>query len=73
MNKACYLVNKIPSSAIDFKAPEELCNEKPPSYNHLKVFGCTTYAYQNEGKLEPRSLKCMFLGYLDGVKGYIFG
>ena len=39
-------------------------------YSELRIFGCTTYAHVKQGKLEPRALKCAFLGYLDGTKGY---
>lgn len=28
------------------------------------------YAHVNNGKLEPRSIKCVFLGYKASVKGY---
>ncbi|KAG8483701.1 hypothetical protein CXB51_023428 [Gossypium anomalum] len=35
-----------------------------------KIFGCPAYAHVNNGKLEPRSIKCVFLGYKAGVKGY---
>ena len=34
------------------------------------MFGCAAYAYKSEGKLKPMSLKCVFLGYPLGVKGY---
>lgn len=34
------------------------------------MFGCAAYAHQSKGKLEPRSVKCVFLGYPIGVKGY---
>ena len=37
---------------------------------NLRVFGCVAYAYIRQGKLEPRALKCMFLGYPQGVNGY---
>ncbi|KAG8497386.1 hypothetical protein CXB51_008630 [Gossypium anomalum] len=35
-----------------------------------KIFGCPAYAHIDNGKLEPRSIKCVFLGYKVGVKGY---
>ncbi|KAG8475586.1 hypothetical protein CXB51_032459 [Gossypium anomalum] len=37
---------------------------------HLTIFGCLAYAHVDNGKLEPRSIKCVFLGYKAGVKGY---
>ncbi|KAH9650014.1 hypothetical protein KPL70_026198 [Citrus sinensis] len=67
---ACLLVNLSPSAAIEFKTPYELWSGKPGNYNNLKVFGCTTYAHTNQGKLEPRALKGQLIGYPDGVKGY---
>ncbi|KAH9685181.1 Integrase catalytic domain-containing protein [Citrus sinensis] len=43
---------------------------KAANYLGLKIFGCAAYAHVKQGKLEPRALKCVFLGYLKGVKGY---
>lgn len=34
------------------------------------MFGCAAFAHQYEGKLEPRAVKCVMLGYPEGVKGY---
>ncbi|KAG8485684.1 hypothetical protein CXB51_019017 [Gossypium anomalum] len=34
------------------------------------IFGCPAYAHVDNGKLELRSIKCVFLGYKAGVKGY---
>ena len=42
----------------------------PPTYLDFKIFGCLTYAHVDNGKLEPRPMKCIFLGYKSGVKGY---
>ena len=36
----------------------------------MKIFGCPTYAHSDNGKSKPRSMKCIFLGYKSGVKGY---
>jgi len=59
---AAYLVNRCPSSALEFKTPEEVWSNKPPDLSNLKTFGCAAYAHQSIGKLEPRSIKCVFLG-----------
>ena len=36
----------------------------------MRVFDCTAYAYVDNGKLKPRAIKCIFLGYKSSVKGY---
>ncbi|KAG8490246.1 hypothetical protein CXB51_015516 [Gossypium anomalum] len=35
-----------------------------------KIFGCPAYTHVDNRKLELRSIKCVFLGYKAGVKGY---
>ena len=70
VNTAAYLVNRSPSTAIDFKTPQEVWSGKPSNYSGLKIFGCPAYAHVSDGKLEPRAMKCIFLGYATGVKGY---
>ena len=39
-------------------------------YSDLKIFGCLAYACVDNGKLEPKPVKCVFIGYKNGVKGY---
>ncbi|KAL0358834.1 UNVERIFIED_CONTAM: Retrovirus-related Pol polyprotein from transposon TNT 1-94 [Sesamum angustifolium] len=36
----------------------------------LRVFGCSAFVHQSVDKLAPRSQKCVFIGYPDGIKGY---
>jgi len=43
---------------------------KSADYSNLKIFGCTVYYHVNEGKLEPRARKGVFVGYGDRVKGF---
>ena len=64
------MINRSPSIAIDKKIPTEVWSGSPSDYSQLKVFGCTAYAHVDNGKLEPRAAKCVFLGYGEGVKGY---
>ncbi|GAB2276096.1 hypothetical protein Dimus_039170 [Dionaea muscipula] len=70
LNTAAYLVNRSPSTVLNLKCPEEIWNKRSPSLDHLKIFGCSAYAHKNDGKLNPRSVKCVFLGYQEGTKGY---
>ncbi|KAG8473481.1 hypothetical protein CXB51_035654 [Gossypium anomalum] len=67
---ACFLINRSPSVAIEKKTPQEVWSGNPANYSDLKIFGCPAYAHVDNGKLEPRSIKCVFLGYKAGVKGY---
>lgn len=39
-------------------------------YFVFRTFGCTAFSHLNEEKLEPRFWKCIFLGYVEGVKDY---
>ncbi|KAG8492823.1 hypothetical protein CXB51_010147 [Gossypium anomalum] len=67
---ACFLINRSPSVAIEKKTPQEVWSGNPANYFDLKMFGCPVYAHVDNGKLEPRSIKCVFLSYKAGVKGY---
>jgi hypothetical protein len=66
----CHWINCSPSTAIDKKTPIEVWSGSPYDYSQLRVFGCTAYAHVDNGKLEPRAIKCVILGYGSGVKAY---
>ena len=70
VNIVVYLVNRFSSTVIDLKTPQEVWSGKPSNYFGLRIFGCPAYAHVNDGKLEPREMKCIFLGYPMSVKGY---
>nr|GEY96269.1 retrovirus-related Pol polyprotein from transposon TNT 1-94 [Tanacetum cinerariifolium] len=67
---AVYLINRSPSTAIDKKTPMEMWSRHPSDYEMLRTFGCVAYSHVQQGKLEPRAVKCVLLGYPEGVKGY---
>jgi len=67
---AVFLINKSPSSSIEFDIPEEKWTGHPPDYKILKKFGSVAYIHSDQGKLNPRAKKGIFLGYPDGVKGF---
>jgi len=65
-----YLVNRSPAFAVDHNVPEELWLNRKSGYKHLRRFGSVAYVHQDQGKLKPRALKGVFLGYPQGTKGY---
>ena len=72
---AVHLINRSPSKVLDKEAVAEMVwSGKKPSYKHLRVFGCEAYSHipkEFRNKLEPKSRKCIFLGYGEsGEMGY---
>ncbi|KAG8481151.1 hypothetical protein CXB51_025916 [Gossypium anomalum] len=67
---ACFFINRSPPIAIEKKTTQEVWSGNPANYSDLKIFGCPAYAHVDNGKLELRSIKCVFLGYKASVKGY---
>ncbi|KAJ9688914.1 hypothetical protein PVL29_014528 [Vitis rotundifolia] len=75
---ATYMINRILSRVLDNKSPVEILKSFYPHFrtsNGLipRVFGCTAFVHvhsQHRDKLDPRAIKCVFLGYSSTQKGY---
>jgi hypothetical protein len=73
INTAAYLINRGPSVPLEQRIPEEVWSGKEVNLSWLKVFGCTAYVHISDharGKLDPKSLKCTFIGYGGDEFGY---
>ena len=68
---ACYIVNRAPSTSLDFQTLEEVWLCTTTNYSNLIAFGCTTHMHVNNEKLKFWAKKSTFLGYAFGVKGHI--
>jgi hypothetical protein len=74
---AAYLINRLPSSTLQFQTPLSVLHDaiKSPTVLNLlpKVFGCTTFVHLHKplrNKLETQAIKCVFVGYAQHQKGY---
>ena len=75
---ASYLINRMPTKVLTYKTPFDCLKTFFPDtrlFSDLpaKVFGCTAYVHvpsQFRSKLDPRAIKCVFLGYSSNKKGY---
>ena len=68
-----YLRNRSPTRALEGITPYEAWNGSKPSVDSLRVFGCSAYAHVPKAerrKLDPKTRKCVLLGYGTVQKGY---
>jgi len=75
---AYYLINRLPSTILASKSPMDVLSSFYPNVstsNQLvpRIFGCVSFVHVpsgDRGKLDPRALKCVFIGYSSTQKGY---
>ena len=68
-----YLINLLSTRVLSNKSSYEVLFDKPPKYDHLRVFGCLCYAQLHspiKDKFGPHFVKCVFIGYPHEQKGY---
>ncbi|KAM2392557.1 hypothetical protein ACFX1X_036018 [Malus domestica] len=70
LTSAVYLINRVPSRSVDFQTPLQALSSHvdAPAVPNLPphVFGCVAFVHlhkQQRSKLEPRALRCVFVGY----------
>ncbi|MCO5612585.1 hypothetical protein L7F22_066853 [Adiantum nelumboides] len=73
VHTAVHIMNQTPTAAIHDISPYERLYGIKPIVSYMKVFGCVCYVHvPNEArkKMEPKAVKCIFLGYPIEKKGY---
>lgn len=71
---ATYLINRMPTSILAMSSPFEVLYKRLPCLELLRVFGCACYPLMTPyrtNKLQPKTVKCVFIGFAAGYKGYI--
>ena len=75
LESAARILNMVPTKKVD-KTPYEVWHGKAPKLSYLKVWGCEALVKRDTltkpDKLEPRSIKCIFIGYPKETMGYSF-
>ncbi|GMI78284.1 hypothetical protein HRI_001497700 [Hibiscus trionum] len=74
ISTACFLINRMPSSVLLGNIPfQTLFPTKNLFPLSPKIFGCICFVRDVRSQvtiLDPKSLRCVFLGYSRGQKGY---
>ncbi|GKA48440.1 retrotransposon protein, putative, ty1-copia subclass [Tanacetum coccineum] len=75
LETAARILNMVPTKKVE-KIPYEVWHGQAPKLSYLKVWGCEALVKRDTltkpDKLEPRSIKCIFIGYLKETIGYSF-
>lgn len=70
-----YLLNRTPNVNTKGKTPHEQFFGMVPQADHLRVFGSWAFVHvpqERRKKLDDRAVKCRFVGYVAGMKGWKF-
>ena len=70
INCANYIVNRTPTKVLKNITLEEAWSSIKPDVSHFRVFGSEAWAHIPDEKhksLEPKSEKCIFIGYCEDV------
>ncbi|GKA92433.1 retrotransposon protein, putative, ty1-copia subclass, partial [Tanacetum coccineum] len=72
---AIRILNMVPTKKVK-KIPYKVWHEKAPKLSYLKVWGCEALVKRDTltkpDKLEPRYIKCIFIGYPKETMSYSF-
>jgi hypothetical protein len=74
LKTAVHIPNRVPSKSVP-KTPYEMWTSRKLTLNYLHVWGCPAEAgifNSSIGKLNPKTVSCHFIGYLDKSKGFCF-
>ncbi|GKA85347.1 retrotransposon protein, putative, ty1-copia subclass [Tanacetum coccineum] len=75
LESAARILNMVLTKKVD-KTPYEVWHWQAPKLSYLKVWGCEALVKRDTltkpDKLEPRSIKCIFVGYPKETMGYSF-
>jgi len=73
LSTAVYLRNRSPTKGLQGITPFEAWHGVKPDVSSLRIFGCCAYAHipkVERNKLDPKTRKCVLLGYGEQRKGY---
>ena len=70
-----HLINRTPARTINYQAPIDIMSKFFPGVKlrtrlPAKVFGCVAFVHTRSNRLDPRTLRCVFIGYSNTQKGY---
>ncbi|GJY28635.1 retrotransposon protein, putative, ty1-copia subclass [Tanacetum coccineum] len=75
LENAARTLNMVPTKKVK-KTPYKVWHGQAPKLSYLKFWGCEALVKRDTltkpGKLEPRSIKCIFVGYPKETMGYSF-
>nr|GEV53081.1 zinc finger, CCHC-type [Tanacetum cinerariifolium] len=75
LETAARILNMVSTTKVD-KTPYEIWQGQAPKSSYLKVWGCEAFVKRDTltkpDKLDPRSFKCIFVGYPKETMGYSF-